>query len=95
MLECQQTHPSTGDPMAPSTITIPNSKVQLTVDQLVTAVRQLGPGERAKIARAITDAELDMELAQLIAELYSQPPVTEVSDADVLAEIRAVRQQVQ
>lgn len=80
--------------MTASFVTIPNIKVQLTVDQLVAAVRQLDPGERAKIARALTDAELDQELAQLISEFYSQPPVTDISDVDILAEVRAVRQQV-
>ena len=74
--------------MTTSTVTIPRIKVQLTVEQLLTAVRQLEPRDRAKIAQALTDAELDNELAQLIAELYSQPPVTEISDADVLAEVR-------
>ena len=80
--------------MASSTVTIPNIKVQLTVDQLVTAVRQLNPRDRATIASAITDAELDVELVQLIQDLYSQPPVLDVSDAEIQAEIRAVRQQV-
>ncbi len=80
--------------MTASFVTIPNINVQLTVDQLVTVVRQLEPGERARIAKALTDVELDLELAQLITELYSQPPVTTISDADILAEIRAVRQQV-
>lgn len=80
--------------MTSSTVTIPNIKVQLTVDQLVTAVRQLNPRDRATIARAITDAELDVELAQLIQDLYSQPPMLDVSDAEIQAEIRAVRQQV-
>ncbi len=78
--------------MSSSTITIPNIKVQLTVDQLLAAVRQLEPRDRARVARAITDSELDTELAQLIAELYSQPPVTEISDDDILTEIRVVRQ---
>lgn len=80
--------------MSSSTVTIPNVKVQLTVDQLLAAVRQLEPRDRARVARAITDAELDIELAQLIAELYSQPPITDISDTDILAEIRAVRQKV-
>ncbi|MFZ2360979.1 MAG: hypothetical protein WA040_16670 [Anaerolineae bacterium] len=80
--------------MTTSTVTIPNIKVQLTVEQLLTAVRQLEPWDRAKIAQALTDAELDNELAQLIAELYRQPPVTEISEADILAEVRTVRQQV-
>ncbi len=80
--------------MASSTVTIPNIRVQLTVDQLVAAVRQLDPRDRARVARAVTDAELDVELAQLIDDLYSQPPVTDISDSEIQAEIRAVRQQV-
>ncbi|MEI2689050.1 MAG: hypothetical protein V9H69_04795 [Anaerolineae bacterium] len=80
--------------MTASFVTIPNTRVQLTVDQLVAAVRQMDPGERAKIARALTDVELDQELAQLISDLYSQPPVTEIADADIVAEVRAVRQQL-
>ncbi|GIK56180.1 MAG: hypothetical protein HND44_02120 [Chloroflexi bacterium] len=78
--------------MTTATITIPNIEVELTVEQLITAVRQLEPRERAKIVRALTDAELDQELTQLIAQLYSQPPIDEISDADILAEIQAVRQ---
>ena len=79
--------------MTTTTVTIPNIKVQLTVEQLITAVRQLEPEERAKIVRVLADTELDTELTQLITELYSQPPVNEISDDDILAEIRAVRQQ--
>jgi hypothetical protein len=41
----------------------------------------------------LADSELDTELTQLITELYSQPPVDEISDDDILAEIRTVRQQ--
>ena len=79
--------------MSTATITIPNIQIQLTVEQLITAVRQLEPGERAKLARVLADTELDTELMQLITELYSQPPVDDISDDDILAEIRAVRQQ--
>jgi hypothetical protein len=76
-----------------ATVTIPNIQVQLTIEQLVTAVRQLEPREREKLVRALTNTELDAELTQLITELYSQPPDDEISDNDILAEIRAVRQQ--
>jgi hypothetical protein len=79
--------------MSTATITIPNIKVQLTVEQLITAVRQLEPGERAKLARALADSELDMELTQLIADLYDQPPIDEITDDEILAEIQAVRRQ--
>lgn len=79
--------------MSAATVTIPNIQVQLTVEQLITAVRQLEPRERARLARVLADTELDAELSQLITELYSQPPIDAISDNDILAEIRAVRQQ--
>lgn len=82
-----------GDEMSTATITIPNIQVQLTIEQLITAVRQLEPRERAKLARVLADTELDAELTKLITELYSQPPIDEISDDDILAEIRTVRQQ--
>lgn len=79
--------------MSASTIVIPNIQVQLTFEQLITAVRQLEPGERAKLARVLADTELDSDLTRLMNELYNQPPIDELSDDDILAEIRAVRQQ--
>ena len=81
-----------GDEMRLATITIPDVKVQLSVEQLIAAARQLEPVERAELAKALTDDDLDIELAQLIAELYGQPPVDEISDDDILAEVSAVRQ---
>ena len=74
-----------------ATVTIP-VKVELTAEQLITAVRQLEPAERNKIARALAATELDAELTQLINELYSQPPINDISNEDILAEIQAVRQ---
>lgn len=79
--------------MGTTTITIPNIQVQLTIEQLITAVRQLEPSQREKFAKMLADTKLDAELTQLITELYSQPPVDDISDDDILAEIRAVRQQ--
>lgn len=79
--------------MSVATITIPNIQVQLTVDQLITAVRQLEPNERAKLVRILAKTELDAELAHLITELYAQPSVDDISDEDILDEVLAVRQQ--
>ena len=79
--------------MRSATITIPDVKVQLSVEQLIAAARQLDPMERAELARALADDDLDAELTQLIAELYDQPPVDEISDDDILTEVRAVRKQ--
>ena len=78
--------------MSIATVTLPNVKVELTVDQLILAARQLEPEERARLARALADNQLDSELARLIADLYSHSPVEDISDEEILDEIRAVRQ---
>jgi hypothetical protein len=64
--------------MATDTITIPN--VQLTLDQLISAVRQLKPEVRSKVAQALPVDEMDERLAQLITRLANRPPVTDISD---------------
>ncbi|MCA9979728.1 MAG: hypothetical protein KDD89_02810 [Anaerolineales bacterium] len=79
--------------MSTVTVTIPDMQVQLSVEQLITAVRQLAPPERAKLVQALIDTELDSELNQLINELYNQPPHDDISDEEILAEIQAVRRQ--
>ena len=76
-----------------TTVTIPNIQLQLTLEQFINAVRQLEPAERSQVAQALADTELDAEMTQLITELYRKPPVTDISDDDILAEVRAARQQ--
>jgi hypothetical protein len=68
------------------------SKIQLTIEKLTAATNQLEPEERAKLVRALAKTDLDTELTQLITEMYNQPPVDDISDADILAEIQAVRE---
>jgi hypothetical protein len=67
--------------------------VPITLEQLITAIKQLQPNERAQIAQVLVQEELQADLTGLIQELYSQPPVDEVSDEDILTEVKAVRQQ--
>jgi len=77
--------------MTDATVTIPNFQLQLTVEQLVAAVRQLDPEARTELARALAQTELDADLARLIAELYKRPEVTDISDDEIQAEVNAVR----
>ena len=72
-----------------TTVTIP--KVELSVDQIVAAVRQLEPRARLEIARALVETELDVRMAELIHRLASRPAVDDISDADIVAEVNAVR----
>lgn len=69
--------------------------IPITLEQLITAVQQLQPDERILVARALVQSDLRSDLACLIQELYAAPPVNEVTDDDIMAEIKAVRQQSQ
>ncbi len=72
-----------------TTITIPN--VELTLDQLITAVRQLEPEARVEVAEALLDAEMDIRLTRLIQRLTNRKPADDVTNADILAEVKSVR----
>ena len=74
-----------------TTVTIP--QVELTLDQLVAAIRQLEPNARSEIARALVETELDTRMAELIRRLANRPPADDITDADVVAEVNAVREQ--
>lgn len=72
-----------------TTVTAPT--VELTLDQLVAAVRQLEPEARSEIARVLMETELDGRMAALIESLARKQPADDVSDADIAREVRAVR----
>lgn len=72
------------------TVKIPD--IEVTLDQLVAAVRQLEPAARSEIARALVDAELDTRMAELIESLASRPAADDISDADITLEVNAVRE---
>lgn len=74
----------------PANITIP--QVTITFDQLLTVVRRLEPEGRSRLAQALADTELDARLSDLITRLAAKAPADDVSDAEIDAEIRAVRQ---
>ena len=73
------------------TITIP--EVELTLDQLVTAIRQMEPAARSEIARALMETELDARMAELIKSLASRPAADDITNADIVSEVNAVRKQ--
>ena len=70
-------------------ITIP--EVKLTVDQLFKVVRQLDDASRIQLARVLMETEMDSKLASLIEKLAKTTPADGVSDEDIEAEIKAVR----
>ena len=72
------------------TIIIP--EVELTLEQLVTAIRQLEPAARSEIAQALMETELDARMADLIRSLASRPAADDVTDAEIVSEVSAVRE---
>jgi hypothetical protein len=70
-------------------ITIPNVKLELA--ELLALIRGLDADARREIATALADSEMDARLEDLIHQLASRPAIDELSDADLEAEVRAVR----
>jgi hypothetical protein len=68
--------------------------VPITLEQLIAVVQQLQPAERAIVAQELIKVDLAADLKALIQELYSQPPIDNITDDDIMAEIKAVRQQI-
>lgn len=66
--------------------------IPITLDQLITAIQQLQPEERAQVARALVEVDLRSDLAALVQELYAAPSVEDITNDDIHAEIQAVRQ---
>ncbi len=69
--------------------TIP--KIKLNIDQLLTAIRQIDESARVKVAQVLMETHMDAKLANLIEQLANTSPVNDISDADIEAEIKAVR----
>ncbi|MBD2520055.1 hypothetical protein H6G93_34960 [Nostoc sp. FACHB-973] len=67
--------------------------IPITLEQLIRAVQLLQPEERVEVARALIQVGLRSDLTALIQELYAQPSIDDITDDDIMAEIKAVRQQ--
>jgi hypothetical protein len=67
-------------------------QLPITLDQLILTVQQLQPSDRAQVAKALIQIEL-LDLKALLEELYKQPPIDEITDSEIMNEIKAVRQQ--
>jgi hypothetical protein len=68
--------------------------IPITLEQIIVAIKQLQPDERAQVAQVLCQTGLRSDLAALIQQLYAQLPDDDITDADIRAEVQAVRQQV-
>jgi hypothetical protein len=76
-------------PTKTTSVTIPN--VELSLDQLLIAIRKLDESSLNEIGQVLLETAMDAKLARMIEELAVTPPVDEISDAEIQAEIRTVR----
>lgn len=75
---------------AAAEITVPHVKIGF--DELLTVIRQLDEAGRAKIARVLVETQMDDEMRLLLRELSAASPHDEISDAEIQAEVQAVRE---
>lgn len=75
--------------MSSTTITISN--VRLTLDELISSIRMFDQETRAQVLDALIADEVDTRLGALIQRLANKQPSEDILDADIDAEIQAVR----
>jgi hypothetical protein len=78
-------------------MSLPSSEILITnvrmeFEQLLTIIRRLDKSSRIQVAQVLAETEMDAKLASLIDELAQISSGSGVSDADIDAEVRAVRQ---
>jgi hypothetical protein len=73
----------------PSDITIPN--VRLGLDDLLAVIHSLDQPSRARVARALVEAEMDARFRELIEQMAALAPAEDITDADIDREVQAVR----
>jgi len=66
--------------------------VPLTLDQLLSVVRQLDDTARIQVAKVLLEKDLDAKLTGLIQRLSERQPPAELSETVINAEVRAMRQ---
>ena len=72
-------------------ITVP--PMELSLDQFLAVIRQLDEPTRAEVARVLAEGKMDAELRDLIEQLAKASPADDISDAEIQAEIQAVREE--
>lgn len=72
-----------------SEVTIPN--VRLGLEELLGVIQNLDGPSRARVAQALADVEIDSRFKNLIEQLAAKEPADDITDAEIEAEVRAVR----
>ncbi len=76
-------------PFRAAEITIPN--VRLTLEDLLGVIHGLDEPSRARVARAVAEAEMDARFKEMIDQLAARIPPEDITDSDIDQEVQAVR----
>ncbi|MCP4696322.1 MAG: hypothetical protein GY862_05685 [Gammaproteobacteria bacterium] len=68
------------------------SNLKLDLDQLLAIIRQLDISARTQIAQALLETDMDTKFTRVLKQIAEGQPVMGISDSDIDAEVRAVRQ---
>lgn len=77
--------------MATETVVVPS--VTLTLDQLLDAIRQLDERGLRQVAGVVLEKNHEASLSALMQRLALRAPVDYLSDRELAAEVRAVREE--
>ena len=62
-----------------------------SLEQVLEVIRRLDAAARSRVAQALAESEMDARFERLILSLAKKPPVDDISDAEIQAEVDAVR----
>ena len=74
-----------------STVVIEQARIQITVEQLIEAVRQLSPTEQRQVRQAIDEVNWQDRFRVVLEEIDSQVAEQPISEDEIRQEVEAVR----
>lgn len=69
----------------------PAASSKPSLEQVLEVIRGLDAAARSRVAQVLAESEMNARFEKLITSLAKRPPGDEVSDAEIQAEVDAVR----
>lgn len=73
-------------------VLVHNQEVELTLAQIIEAIRQLKPEEKSVVRRALDERSWSQRVDDLLARVWARVEESPLSEADINAEAETVRQ---
>ena len=74
-----------------SQVLLDKVRVELTSDQIIAALRQLPPGERERVRRALDSEQWRQQFEQLLSRFQARAKKHPVLEEEILKEVHVVR----